>query len=148
MFNLVLVYFDKKPRHSVTVQPTRTLLWFTERRVGSGWLVGWLVVFYVPSTARSFSDGTPTYCPLRRTWSSVFTPFPRRTNPGPSLGSPLHYHCATPASWKAEAMNINQNAVSRMVVMVIAGTRHEFHRTHFITIISWGVTIGSYFWVR
>ena len=32
-----------------------------------GWLVGWLVVFNVPSTARSFRDGTPIYCPLRRT---------------------------------------------------------------------------------
>ena len=39
------------------------------------WLVGWLVVFSVPSTARSFRDCTPIYCPLRRTWSSVFTPF-------------------------------------------------------------------------
>ena len=28
---------------------------------------GWLVVFYVPSTAMSFQDGTPIYCPLRRT---------------------------------------------------------------------------------
>ena len=37
-------------------------------------MVGWLVVFYVPLTARSFRDGTPIYCPLRRTWSSVFTP--------------------------------------------------------------------------
>ena len=33
-------------------------------------LYGWLVVFQVPSTARSFRDGTPIYCPLRRTWSS------------------------------------------------------------------------------
>ena len=33
----------------------------------SGQLVGWLVVFNVPSTARSFRDGTPIYCPLRRT---------------------------------------------------------------------------------
>ena len=32
----------------------------------------WLVVFYVPSTARSFRDGTPIYCALRRRWSSVF----------------------------------------------------------------------------
>ena len=31
------------------------------------WLIGWLVVFNVPSTARSFRDGTPIYCPLRRT---------------------------------------------------------------------------------
>ena len=31
--------------------------------------VGWLVVFYVTSTARSFRDGTPIsiYYPLRRT---------------------------------------------------------------------------------
>ena len=27
----------------------------------------WLVVFNVPSTARSFRDGTHIYCPLRRT---------------------------------------------------------------------------------
>ena len=26
-------------------------------------MVGWLVVFYVPSTARSFRDNTPIYCP-------------------------------------------------------------------------------------
>ena len=38
--------------------------------------VGWLVVFYVPSTSRSFRDGTPIYCPLWRTWSLVYTPFP------------------------------------------------------------------------
>ena len=30
-------------------------------------LIGWLVVFNVPSTARSLRDGTPIYCPLRRT---------------------------------------------------------------------------------
>ena len=44
-------------------------------------LVGWLVVFYVPSTAMSFRDGTPIYCPLRRTWSSVDTPFPPGIEP-------------------------------------------------------------------
>ena len=30
-------------------------------------MFGWLVVSNVPSTARSFRDGTPIYCPLRRT---------------------------------------------------------------------------------
>ena len=35
----------------------------------------WLVVINVPSTARSFRDGTPIYCPLRRTCSSINTPF-------------------------------------------------------------------------
>ena len=41
-----------------------------------------LFVFYVPSTARSFRDGTPIYWEL---------------NPGPSRGSSLLYRCATPA---------------------------------------------------
>ena len=36
---------------------------------------------YVPSTARSFRDGTPVYCPLRRTRSSVNTPFPTGIEP-------------------------------------------------------------------
>ena len=36
-------------------------------------LVGWLVVFNVPSTARSSSDGTRIYCPLRRTLGSLHT---------------------------------------------------------------------------
>ena len=40
-----------------------------------------LVVFYVPSTARSFRDDTPIYCPLLRMWSSVFTPFPPGIEP-------------------------------------------------------------------
>ena len=30
-------------------------------------LVGWFVMFFVPSTARSFRDSTPIYCALRRT---------------------------------------------------------------------------------
>ena len=34
-----------------------------------------LLVFYIQSTAKSFRDGTPIYCPLRRTSTSVFTPF-------------------------------------------------------------------------
>ena len=29
--------------------------------------LGWLVVFNVPSTARSFRDGAPIYCPLQWT---------------------------------------------------------------------------------
>ena len=41
----------------------------------------WLVVFDVPSTARSYRDGAPIYCPLRWTWSSVNTLFPTRIEP-------------------------------------------------------------------
>ena len=44
----------------------------------------WLVVFSVPSSARSFREGIPIYCPLRRTLSSVFTLFPQGIKPGPS----------------------------------------------------------------
>ena len=40
-----------------------------------------LFVFYVTSTAMSFRDGTPIYCPLRRTQSSVNTPFPPGIEP-------------------------------------------------------------------
>ena len=51
-----------------------TLFWRVVRDLRAlCWLVGWLVVFYVRSTARSFRDGTPIYCPLPRTWSLVFT---------------------------------------------------------------------------
>ena len=52
---------------------------------GSKGLVGWLVVFNVPSTARSFRDGTPIYCPLRRTWSHVALD----RNPGPGYNTLL-----------------------------------------------------------
>ena len=40
-----------------------------------------LFMFYVPLTARSFRDGTPIHCPLRRTCSSVNTPFPPGIEP-------------------------------------------------------------------
>ena len=45
------------------------------------WYIPWLVVFNVPSTARSFRDGAPIYCPLLRTWSSVLTPSPPGIEP-------------------------------------------------------------------
>ena len=83
--------------------------------------VGWLVVFNVPSTARSFRDGTPIYCPLRRTWSSINAPFrpgfepwavawqsitlPLRKlhyqvlNPGPVVCESRAIHSPTAAFW-------------------------------------------------
>ena len=45
------------------------------------WLFGWLVVFYILSTARSFRDSAPIYSPLRRMWSSVLKPFPPGIEP-------------------------------------------------------------------
>ena len=60
---------------------------------------GWLIVFYVPLTTRSFRDGTPIYCRLRRTWSSVFTPFPLGIEPQAvawqSITQPLHHASST-----------------------------------------------------
>ena len=62
-------------------------------------LFGWLVVFNVPSTARSFRDGTPIYCPLRRTWSSINTPFrpgiETRAVARQSITLPLRYASST-----------------------------------------------------
>ena len=72
------------------------------------WLVGWLVVFNVPSTARSFRDGTPIYCPLRRTWSSINSPFRPGIEPRAvawqSITLPLRYASSTSMifSWKLQ----------------------------------------------
>ena len=51
-------------------------------------MVGWLVVFNVPSTARAFRNGTPIYCPLRRT-----VPIGNRTT-GRRVA--VHYNTAAP----------------------------------------------------
>ena len=49
---------------------------YTQSDLVAFWLVvSWSLVFYVPSTARSYREGTPIYCPLQRTWSSLNTPF-------------------------------------------------------------------------
>ena len=66
------------------------------------WLV-WLVVFNVPSTARSFRDGTSIYCPLRRTWSSINTPFRPGIEPRAvawqSITLPLGYASSSSGHW-------------------------------------------------
>ena len=66
-----------------------------------------LFVFYIPSTARSFRDGTPIYWPLWRKWSSVNTPFPPGIEPEPSRGSPLRYRCATQAAHRGCVSRLN-----------------------------------------
>ena len=69
-------------------------------------MVGWLVVFNVPSTARSFRDGTPIYCPLRRTCSSINTPFRPGIEPRgvawQSITLPLRYASSTHICMLAE----------------------------------------------
>ena len=65
-------------------------------------LVG-LVVFYVPSTARSFRDGTTIYCPLRRRWSSVFTLPTGNRNQAVAWQSitQLLHHTSTAPFWRS-----------------------------------------------
>ena len=67
----------------------RTLMFFAKLEIQS--ILPCLFVFYVPSTARSFREGTSIYCPLRRMCSSVNTSFPPRIEPGSSRDSPLRY---------------------------------------------------------
>ena len=59
----------------------------------------WLVVFNISSIARSFRDGTPIYCPLWRTWSSINTPFRPGIEPQAvawqSITLPLRYASST-----------------------------------------------------
>ena len=62
---------------------------------------GWLVVFNIPSTARSFTNGTPFYCRLR-----FFTLFPLGIEPRlplaiawQSITQPLH-HTTGQLSWR------------------------------------------------
>ena len=65
-----------------------------------------LFVFNVPTTARSFRDGTRIYCPLRRTWSLINTPFPPGIEPRAiawqSITLPLRHVSSTCSSYLAD----------------------------------------------
>ena len=75
-------------------------------------------MLYVPSTARSFRDGTPTYCPLWRTWSSGFYTVPTGNwTPGHRVAA--HYTTAAPrqlhSRFKGRTINVlltNQSQLS------------------------------------
>ena len=54
----------------------------------------WLVVFYVPSTARSFRDGTPIYCPFSVPCEGREARFPHESNPDRCVA--VHYTTAVP----------------------------------------------------
>ena len=62
-----------------------------------GWLVGWMVVFNVPSTARSFRDGTPILQSLAKDMKpSLYTvPTGNRT-----LGRCMAVHYTTAAPFQ------------------------------------------------
>ena len=58
----------------------------------------WLVVFYVPSTTRSFRDDSPINTVPCEGLEARFLHRPHlESNPGSLRGSPLHNCCAVPA---------------------------------------------------
>ena len=59
--------------------------------------VGWLVVFYVPPTARSFRYGAPITVPCKGREARFLHRSHRESYPMSSHGSPLHNRCAMPA---------------------------------------------------
>ena len=71
---------------------------------------GWLVVFNVSSTTRSFRDGAPIYCPLPRTWSSVLTTSPLGIEPWA-----VQYTTAAPCQlhWNLVELNIKISLIAR-----------------------------------
>ena len=77
---------------------------FTEKsrciitRVDTFWgICGWLVVFNVPSTVRSFRDGTPFTVPCEGCEARFLHRTNRESNLGPSCRSPLHNCCTMQA---------------------------------------------------
>ena len=62
MADIIRVIND--PEHPLTLEQLNVV---ENSKVKVSWLVGLLVVFCVPLSARSFRDGTPIYCPLGRT---------------------------------------------------------------------------------
>ena len=71
LLEVVKITFDTKKCQSCMRQGTFALLGASSATSHVDFLphkeLIWLVVFNVPSTARSFRDGNPIYCPLRRT---------------------------------------------------------------------------------
>ena len=100
-----------------------------------------LVVFNVPSTARSFRDGTPIYCPLRRTWSSINTPFRPGIEPRAvawqSITLPLRYasfSSASQLSWRSPATHSVDFLYFKHIIWLDAQTSYApNHRSAFKT---------------
>ena len=90
--------------------------------------VGYLFVFNVPSTVRSFRDRIPIYCPLRRTWSSVNTPFPLGIKPRAvawqSITLPLRHASSTCRIQVIEIIGVNV----RFSVRQFQSTRSDEHK--------------------
>ena len=63
-------------------------------------LVGWMVVF-TSHQQRGHLETAPPFTVLCKWYEARFLHHShRKSNPGPSRGSPLHYRCATPAALK------------------------------------------------
>ena len=105
-----------------------------------------LFVFNVPSTARLFRDGTPIYCPLQRTWSSVNTPFPPpgiepRVMAWQPIMLPLHHASSTLSYWNTSFKKLNHRAVC---VMYFQGCYRSVKCLKVLEIIHYNVHLMPY----
>ena len=97
-------------------------------------------MFYVPSTARSFRGGT-IYCPLRRTWSSVNTPFPLEIEPWAvawqSITLPLRHASSNMSymwsSFKTICENLNSIYVPPIKYTCVVELKSVWYLCRFLT---------------
>ena len=101
-----------------------------------GWLV-WLVVFNVPSTAWSFRDGTPIYSPLRRTWSSINTPFRPGIEPRAVAWQPISLPLRYASSIKVLCKRLVNQSIGNHRISVRLLLYHTDLFTSLVIIASW-----------
>ena len=87
-------------------------------------------MFYVPSTARSFRDGTLIYCPLRRTWSSVSTPFQPGIEPRAVVWQSITLPLRHASSTNNQIQHISNCLIWRTLISIL----------HFWTSIFWSTS--------
>ena len=81
----VCFVISKRERQTLVQVDSRQLLEYTELSIRC-----WLVVFYLPSTAKSFRDGAPIYCLMQ----SFYTVSIGNRTPGRRVA--VHYTTAAP----------------------------------------------------
>ena len=99
---------------------------------------------YVPSTARSFRDGTPINCPLQRTWSLVFTPFQPGIVPWHTITQPLRHASST--SFYVCFLNLNVCFFSYLIFQfffILIGVFHEADSDQFVCLLESNVALTS-----
>ena len=78
--------------------------------------IGWLVVFYVPSTARSFRDSIPIYCPLQKDAKlGFYTVLTGNRTAGRRVA--VHYTTTAPRQLRIESIDL------RKIITVLIGDK-------------------------